>query len=56
MVYKEEIFDLTGQIALITGGGGKGNIGRALSKGLAEFGCDIVVVDTNEKYHKEIVL
>jgi len=52
---KEMIFDLAGQVALITGGGGRGNIGKALAKGLAEFGCDIVVVDANAEYQKEIV-
>ena len=52
---EEKIFDLAGKTALITGGGGRGNIGRALSKGLAKFGCNIVVVDANAEYHEEIV-
>ncbi|MBI5374691.1 MAG: glucose 1-dehydrogenase [Candidatus Schekmanbacteria bacterium] len=38
----KEIFDLEGKVAIVTGAG-KG-IGRALSIGLAEFGCDLVLV------------
>ena len=51
----KKIFDLTGKTAFITGAGGRGNIGRALAKGLAEFGCDIAVVDVNEEYSQEVV-
>jgi NAD(P)-dependent dehydrogenase (short-subunit alcohol dehydrogenase family) len=47
------IFDLSGKIALITGGV-KG-IGANLAKGLAEFGCDIVVVDIDIKNKNRVV-
>ena len=49
------IFGLNGQTAMVTGAGRKGNIGRALSKGLAEFGCDIVVIDSNAELREETV-
>ncbi len=52
---QKKIFDLAGQKALVTGAGRRGNIGRALSKGLAEFGCDVAVVDANAEYRQEIV-
>jgi gluconate 5-dehydrogenase len=37
-----DLFDLTGQVALVAGG--TGGIGRAICLGLAEFGADVVVV------------
>ena len=36
-------FQLTGKVALVTGGGG--GIGRACAISMAEFGADIVVAD-----------
>lgn len=38
-----ELFDLSGKVAIITGGAG--TIGRVLTVALAEFGCDVVVAD-----------
>ncbi len=38
--------DLTGQVALVTGGGG--GIGRAISARLARRGCRVVVADVDE--------
>ena len=40
-----ELFDLTGKIAIVTGGGG--GIGGALAKGLARHGADVVVTSRN---------
>ena len=37
------IFDLTGKVAVVTGGGG--GIGAAIAKGLAQFGAELAVVD-----------
>ncbi len=48
-----KIFDLTGKIALVTGG--CRGIGRSLAEGLADFGCDVVVVDRESENSKEVV-
>jgi len=40
------IFDLTGRVALITGGN-KG-LGKAMARGLAEFGADVIIASRHE--------
>jgi NAD(P)-dependent dehydrogenase (short-subunit alcohol dehydrogenase family) len=41
------LFDLTGRVAVVTGGGR--GLGRVLSKGLADAGASVVVGDVNEE-------
>jgi 2-deoxy-D-gluconate 3-dehydrogenase len=41
------IFDLSGKVAIVTGG--NGGIGQAIATGLAEAGADIVIVGRNEE-------
>ena len=41
-----ERFDLTGKVAIVTGG--NGGIGLGMARGLAEAGADIAVVGRNE--------
>lgn len=47
-----ELFDLSGQVALITGG--RGHLGRAMAEGLAEAGAR-VVVSSREQHQAERV-
>jgi 3-oxoacyl-[acyl-carrier protein] reductase len=45
------MFDLTGRVALVTGGGF--GIGRSMCDALAEFGADVVIADINLELAKE---
>jgi len=42
-----KLFDLSGRVALITGG--NGGIGLGMAKGLAEYGCEVSIWGTNEE-------
>jgi len=50
---RSNVFDLKDSVALVTGGAR--GIGLALAKGLAQFGCHIVVVDIDPKDQKKVV-
>lgn len=41
---KSKLFDLTGKVSIVTGSAG--GIGRAIALGLAEYGSNVVIVDT----------
>lgn len=44
----EELFDLTGKVALVTGASANGGIGHAIAIGFARAGADIVVADIDD--------
>jgi 2-deoxy-D-gluconate 3-dehydrogenase len=50
---KSELFDLTGKVAIVTGG--NGGIGLGIARGLADAGADIAVVGRNEEKSKAAV-
>jgi NAD(P)-dependent dehydrogenase (short-subunit alcohol dehydrogenase family) len=47
-----QLFELTGQKAMVTGAGG--GIGRELCHALAEMGADVVLVDTNSENMEKV--
>ena len=42
-------FDLTGRVALVTGGGANGGNGHASALALAEYGADLLICDVDEE-------
>ena len=44
-----KLFDLTGKVAVVTGGGANGGIGHAIALGFAQNGADVVVADIDEE-------
>ena len=55
MTFTLDQFRLDGQVAIVTGAGGRGNsIGAAYAKGLANAGATVVVADLNEDGAKAV--
>jgi NAD(P)-dependent dehydrogenase (short-subunit alcohol dehydrogenase family) len=47
------IFDLSGKVALVTGGGS--GLGRVFCQALAEFGADVACADISREWAEETV-
>jgi len=45
MIPKSNLFDLTGKISIVTGGGG--GLGKTMATGLARYGSNVVIVDVD---------
>jgi 2-deoxy-D-gluconate 3-dehydrogenase len=52
-VNKTGLFDLTGQVAVVTGG--NGGLGRGIALGLAEAGATIAVLERNEEKSRAVL-
>ena len=44
-IYEDDMYDLNGKVALVTGAGGRHGIGRSIALRLADEGADVVVTD-----------
>ena len=53
MIQPNNLFDLSGKVSLITGGGT--GLGRAMAIGLAKYGSNIVIVDIDPDKAKDVV-
>ena len=47
------LFDLTGQVAVVTGG--NGGIGRSIALGMAEAGAAVAVFARNEEKNQQVL-
>src|SRR6266849_1529461 len=50
-MHTRELFDLTGKVAIITGGGG--GLGRQMARALAEMGADLVLCGRNAEHFEQ---
>lgn len=53
MIQANNLFDLSGKVSLITGGGT--GLGRAMAIGLAKYGSNVVIVDIDPDKAKDVV-
>lgn len=53
MIQPNNLFDLSGKVSLITGGGT--GLGRAMAIGLAKYGSNVVIVDIDPDKAKDVV-
>lgn len=51
MDYFKDLFDLSGEIAIVTGGAS--GIGKGISQGLAYFGAKVIILDIDQKKGQE---
>jgi NAD(P)-dependent dehydrogenase (short-subunit alcohol dehydrogenase family) len=51
----ENLFDLSGKVALITGAGANGGIGHALALGFDQYGAEVIAADIDEAGAKTTV-
>jgi NAD(P)-dependent dehydrogenase (short-subunit alcohol dehydrogenase family) len=45
----DDIFELTGKVAVVTGAGANGGVGHILALGFAQYGADVVVSDIDDE-------
>lgn len=51
----EKLFNMTGKVAVITGGGANGGLGHIMAIAFAQFGADIVIGDIDDDGAKQTV-
>jgi len=49
------LFDMTGKVAVVTGGGANGGLGHAIATAFAQFGANLVIADIDDQGAKRTV-